>query len=162
MTKKTLRELISEANKINFTNWVRPSKEDLALEYKVEYEIKPLKRLTGDAFPTFQSFLQAANRAKVIKVTPSIDRKIEYRSRTKSKSAILSLIRSYASYPEFRNEQTIEAIYDGFRNNAPMKMPIVLRFSNGRMRIMGGNTRMDIAQHYGVTPKVLLIDVPEV
>lgn len=162
MTKKTLKDLISEANKINFTNWVRPSKEDLALEYKVEYEIKPLKQLTGDAFPTLQSFLRAASKAKVMKVTPSIDRKIEYRSRTTSKSALLSLIRGYASYPEFRNEETIQAIYDGFRSNAPMKMPIVLQFSDGRMRIMGGNTRMDVAQHSGVTPKVLLIDVPEV
>lgn len=90
-----------------------------------------------------------------------LTKKIEYRSKTKTKSAILSLIRGYASYPQFRNEKTIEAIYDGFKTNKPMKMPLVLRFPDGRMRIMGGNTRMDIAIQSGVTPRVLLIDVPK-
>lgn len=162
MRKKSLREVLQELNKVDgFTNWVKPSKEDLALEYKIEYEIKPLKQITGNAFPTVNSFLKAAKAAKVLRLTDSIDRKIEYRSRTKTKSSLLSLIKGYASYPQFRNEDTIEAIYDGFKSNEPMKMPIVLQFSDGRMRIMGGNTRLDIAFQLGVTPKVLLISVPE-
>lgn len=146
---------------VRFTNWVRPSKDDLALEYRIEYEIKPLKRMTGDAFPTLKSFLAAVDNAKELRVTPAIDRNIDYRSRTKTKESLLSLIRGYASYPEFRNEETIEAIYDGFRNNRPMKMPIVLQMGPNKMRIMGGNTRMDIAQHLGIDPVVLLVDVPD-
>jgi hypothetical protein len=151
---------MTEKNSVNFTNWVKPSKEDLTLEYKIEYEIKPLKAMTGDAFPTLQSFLSAASKAKILNVTPEIDRKIGYRSRTSSKEQLLSLIRGYASYPQFRNEKTIEAIYDGFRENKPMKMPIVLQLDSKTMRVMGGNTRMDVAQHLGITPQVLLIQVP--
>jgi hypothetical protein len=151
---------MTEKTSINFDNWVRPSSEDIALEYKIEYQIKPLKRMTGDAFPTLQSFASAVSKAKILKVTDDIDRKISYRSHTKSKEALLSLIRGYASYPEFRNEKTIEAIYDGFKENKPMKMPIVLQFPDRTMRIMGGNTRMDVAKHLGITPQVLLVQVP--
>ena len=99
-------------------------------------------------------------KAKTINLTPAVDRKIEYRSRTKSKEAIISLIKGYASYPEFRNEKTVEAIYQGYRDNKPMKMPFILKFSNGNLRIMSGNTRTDIAQHLGITPKGVLIEVP--
>jgi hypothetical protein len=158
---KTFREILNEAAQIRFTNWVKPSKEDLALEYKIEYEIKPLKSMTGNAFPTLQSFLSAVDDAKILKVTPAIDSKIGYRSRTRSKEALLSLIRGYASYPQFRNEKTIEAIYDGFRDNKPMKMPLVLQMGPSSMRIMGGNTRMDVAIHLGITPQVLLVKVPQ-
>lgn len=159
---KTYKQLVEylEEEKVRFTNWVKPSDKDIELEYKVEYEIKPLKQVTNDAFPTVNDFKKAVKKAKVISITPAIDRKIEYRSRTKSKSQIINLIKGYASYPEFRNEKTIEAIYDGFRENKPMKMPFILKFPDGRLRIMSGNTRTDIAQHMGVTPKALLIEVP--
>lgn len=156
---KTYRQFVEE-EKVRFTNWVKPSDKDIELEYKIEYEIKPLKQVTNDAFPTANDFKKAVKKAKVISITPALDRKIEYRSRTKSKSQIISLIKGYASYPEFRNEKTIEAIYDGFRENNPMKMPFILKFPDGRLRIMSGNTRTDIAQHMGVTPKALLIEVP--
>lgn len=156
---KTYRQFVEE-EKVRFTNWVKPSDKDIELEYKIEYEIKPLKQVTNDAFPTVNDFKKAVKKAKVVSITPALDRKIEYRSRTKSKSQIISLIKGYASYPEFRNEKTIEAIYDGFRENNPMKMPFILKFPDGRLRIMSGNTRTDIAQHMGVTPKALLIEVP--
>lgn len=156
---KTYRQFVEE-EKVRFTNWVKPSDKDIELEYKIEYDIKPLKQVTNDAFPTVNDFKKAVKKAKVISITPALDRKIEYRSRTKSKSQIISLIKGYASYPEFRNEKTIEAIYDGFRENNPMKMPFILKFPDGRLRIMSGNTRTDIAQHMGVTPKALLIEVP--
>lgn len=144
-----------------FSNWVRPSEKDLEHEYKIEYSIKPLKGMTNDAFPTVDHFLEAARRGKVISVSKSLDSRIGYRSHTTDKEDLLSLIRGYRSYPKFRNEQTIEAIYRGFEKNSPMTMPVVLMMPNKRLRIMGGNTRMDIAQHLGIKPKVLLIKVPK-
>lgn len=72
---KTVREIIRESNSPKFTNWVRPTKDDLALEYKIEYEIKPLKQMTDDAFPTLQSFLKAVSKSRVLKVTPDVDKK---------------------------------------------------------------------------------------
>ena len=160
---RTYKQFIGglKENKIRFTNWVKPSTKDIELEYKVEYEIKPLKQVTNDAFPTVNDFKKAVKKAKVVDITPAMDRKIAYRSRTKSKSQIISLIKGYASYPEFRNEKTIDAIYDGFKENKPMKMPLILKFPDGSLRIMSGNTRTDIAQHLGVTPKALLIEVPK-
>lgn len=149
-------------NKIKFTNWIRPSDKDIELEYKIEYQIKPLKGQTNNAFPTVNDFKKAVKKAKVIDITPALDRKIEYRSKTKSKSQIINLIKGYASYPEFRNEKTIDMIYQGFEENKPMKMPFIIKFPDGRLRIMSGNTRTDIAQQMGVTPKAILIEIPEV
>lgn len=147
-------------SRINFTNWTRPSLKQLEQEYKVEYEIKALKSITDNAWPTLQDFLDSADAGQVITVTPQIDAKISYRSGTGTKDELLSLIRSYRSYPEFRNEKTIDAIYEGFQKNKAMTMPIVLKFKNGSMRVMGGNTRMDVAFQLGINPKVLLITVP--
>lgn len=155
---KTFTEFMTE--RASFTNWVRPNDEDIALEYKVEYQIKPLKQMTGDAFPTVEDFKKAVKAAKVIELTDAVDRKIQYRSKTKSKEAIISLIKGYASYPKFRNEQTIDAIYKAFADNKPMKMPFVIQFKDGTMRIMSGNTRADIAQQMGIVPKALLIQIP--
>jgi len=154
-------EYITE-EKVRFSNWVKPSDKDIALEYKIEYEIKPLKSLTNNAFPTSKDFINAVKKAKVIDITPALDKKIQYRSHTKSKQQIINLIKGYASYPEFRNEDTVEAIYQAFRDNKPMKMPFIIKFPNGNLRIMSGNTRTDIAQQLGITPKAVLIEIPEI
>lgn len=143
-----------------YTSWVRPNDKDLELEYKIEYEIKPLKAMTNNAFPTVDSFKKAAKAAKVINLTPNVDSKIAYRSRTRTKEQILNLIRGYASYPQFRNEKTIDNIYKAFEENKPMTMPIVLKMPDGSMRIMGGNTRADIAAQLGITPQAILVEVP--
>jgi hypothetical protein len=156
---KGLKQFILE--KMYFDNWVKPDAKALEHEYKYEYEIKPLKTMTNNAFPTLKSFLDAARNGTVMVVTPAIDRKIAYRSHTTSKEQLISLIKGYASYPQYRNEKTIEGIYNGFRNNERMTMAVVLRLPNGSLRIMGGNTRMDIATHLGLAPKVLVIDVPQ-
>lgn len=147
---------------IDYNNWVRPTDKDLELEYKIEYEIKPLKRMTNNAFPTVNDFKQAAKNAKVISLTPDVDRRIAYRSRTRTKEQIISLIKGYASYPQYRNEKTIEGLYNAFKNNEPMTMPIVLKMPDGTMRIMGGNTRADIAIQLSIVPKAILVEVPKV
>lgn len=159
--QKIIKEHVELTEDVKFTNWVRPSDKDIELEYKIEYQIKPLKYMTNDAFPTVDDFKKAVKAAKVIDITPAIDKKIQYRSHTKSRDQIISLIKGYASYPEFRNEKTIDAIYDGFKQNKPMKMPFILKMPDGSLRIMSGNTRTDIAQHLGITPKGLLIEVPK-
>jgi len=160
-TYKEFYEYVTE-EKVRFNNWIKPSDKDIALEYKIEYEIKPLKSLTNNAFPTSKDFINAVKKAKVVDITPALDKKIQYRSHTKSKQQIINLIKGYASYPEFRNEDTVEAIYQAFRDNKPMKMPFIIKFPNGDLRIMSGNTRTDIAQQLGITPKAVLIEIPEV
>lgn len=143
----------------SFNAWVRPDEQQLRLEYKVEYEIKSAaKSWTGNAWPTYEDFRQAAMNGREVTVNKSMDSRIGYRSSTNSQEELLSMIKNYASYPEFRNEQTLQEIYDGFRSNRRMKMPIVLEKS-GQMRVFAGNTRMDIAFQLGINPKVLLISV---
>lgn len=133
--------------------WIKPTEENLKHEFKVEIELKG-----NTFFDSYDQFKAQADKATVVELTKEVDRKISYRSRTSSKSQLLSLIRSYRSYPEFRNEQTIENLYQRIGNGESMTMPIVLKFKNGSMRVLGGNTRLDVAFQLGVTPKVLMIE----
>lgn len=145
---------------MKYNKWVKPSLQEIKKEYKIEYTIKPLRN-TG-IFPTEKDFIDAVNDAEVVHVTDSMDRKIYYRSRTSDREELLGLIRGYASYPEFRNEDTVDNLYNRFKNNEEVDMPMVLKFPDGRMRVFAGNTRMDIAFQLGIEPKVLMIDAPEI
>lgn len=142
-----------------FNEWNKASEQTLRREYYVEYVLKNFGALCNDCFPEPEDFIEAHERSRVITITPEIDSMISYRSRTSSKEKLINLIRGYRSYPEFRNEQTVEDIYDGFKLNRTMEMPIVFNFSNCGMRVFSGNTRMDIAFQLGINPKVVLIEV---
>jgi hypothetical protein len=102
-------------------------------------------------------FLNAIKNGKIVTITPSEDQDIDYRSGTESYEELLDLLKSYRSYPEFRNEKTLKAIYDGFENNQSMDYPIVIEDKDGSRRVFSGNTRMDISFQLGINPKVLLI-----
>ena len=135
-----------------FSNWKTPSLSQLKQEFKVEQELKG-RHFWKDE----EDFLNAVKDGKILTITPSEDQNINYRSHTDSYEELLDLIKSYRSYPEYRNEETLKAIYDGFKNNQPIDLPIVIEFSNGNKRIFSGNTRMDIAFQLGINPKVLLV-----
>jgi len=142
-------------------NWTQPRPSDIEQEYNVEYK-HHLEPEYGDFWPTFDDFKKALSKAKVVTVTRSMDSKIQNRSGTKSFKELLSLIKGYASYPKYRNEKTLKALEDRIKSGEPVSMPIVLRFASGAMRIMGGNTRMDIGFWHANSVKVLMVDVPEV
>ncbi len=152
LLKILIREMINDKN--GFSNWKMPSTDKLKLEYKIEDVMKG-----NHFFDSEDNFLSAVQQAEIITVSSSEDANIGYRSGTGSKEELLSLIRGYRSYPEFRNEKTIEAIYDGFKNNSPMDYPIVVQFKSGKRRVFSGNTRMDIAFQLGIDPKVLLVKI---
>lgn len=146
-----LKDILSEAD-IQYTSWVKPSLASL----KKEFDIEQVKK--GNEFwKDEEEFLQAADKAEVVTISPSADSQIQYRSSTKSFKELLSLIKSYKSYPKYRNEDTLKALYDRFKTNKSMDMPIVIQFANGSKRVFAGNTRMDIAFQLGIKPKVLLI-----
>lgn len=148
-----LRELFES---VQFDNWVKPSENVLEREYHIEYELKHLGDRMGDPFPTVDHFLEACDDADIVSLSPRDDSLVGNRSRTRSKEELLSLIRGYRSYPEFRNEGTVEALYDGFRQGKPMELPIVFE-RNGKRRIFSGNTRLDVAFQMGITPKVMIV-----
>jgi hypothetical protein len=137
---------------LQFSNWKIPSLSQLKQEFKIEQEMK------GNEFwEDEEEFMDAIKKGKIITITPSEDQDIDYRSGTESYDELLDLIKSYRSYPEFRNEETLKAIYNGFKNNQPMDYPIVIEDETGSRRVFSGNTRMDIAFQLGINPKVLLI-----
>lgn len=137
-------------------NWKRPRPDDVVHEYKIEYLLH-IQPKYGDIFPTLGHFKLAVENAPVVKITPQIDKRIHGRSHTASHSQLLDLIRGYASYPKYRNEETLKALEARIKNGSPVSMPIVLKFKT-HMRIMGGNTRMDIGFWYGKTVSVLMVD----
>lgn len=133
--------------------WIKPTEENLKLEYHVEVRLKGMNLgMTED------QFIEAAERAEVVTLDVATDNRIEYRSHTRSKSQLLNLIRGYRSYPEFRNEQTIENLYERIGAGETMTMPIVIKYPSGKMRVLGGNTRLDVAFQLGVSPQVLMIE----
>ena len=145
-----LLDILKEA--IGFSNWVMPSLSNLKQEFKIEQEMK------GNEFwEDEEDFLNAVKNGKIITINSSEDQDIDYRSGTTSYEELLDLIKGYRSYPEFRNEKTLKAIYDGFKENKAMDYPIVIEDENGSRRVFSGNTRMDIAFQLGIDPKVLLI-----
>lgn len=145
-----LTDLLKEI--IGFSNWRMPSLSQLKQEFKIEHELK------GNEFwDSEEEFLQAIKNGKITTITPSEDQNIDYRSGTESYDELLDLIKQYKSYPEYRNEDTLKSIYDGFKKGESMGLPIVIEDENGERRIFSGNTRMDIAFQLGINPKVLII-----
>lgn len=151
--KKIIKEELTKLleNK-SFNNWVVPSEQVLKREYKVEVEMKG-----NEDFDSEEEFLEACKNGKVIEITPEMDDEIDNRSQTQSKEELIGLVSSYRSWgSEFRNQQTVDALYDGFEQNKPMETPIVVDASWGRY-VLAGNTRMDVAFQLGIKPNVLLI-----
>ena len=74
---------------------------------------------------------------------------------------LLDLIRTYRSYPKYRNERTLADLDKKIQGKGEMSMPILLEFPSGELRIMGGNTRMDIGFWYAASVPAFVIRVPE-
>jgi hypothetical protein len=144
----------------SFNKWVMPKDDVIAREYKVEYELKGLGRLYGNPFPTAKDFVTAAKNAKVVSITRAMDSSVSYRSGVSgSREELVSLLKTYRSWPEFRNDKTVDDLYKGFGENKPMEMPIIIKSGN-RMRIFSGNTRIDVAFQMGLTSyKAIVIEV---
>lgn len=142
-----------------YNNWKMPSKVDIGLEWKLEYVNKHLSDMCDGAFDNVLDFIKAVHAAKVVTVTPAMDRQIHYRSHTQSKEQLVNLLKTYQSWGTFRTMDSVNGLYDALSSGKPMNHPMVLKFSDGSMRVLGGNTRMDVAFQLGINPKVLMIAV---
>jgi hypothetical protein len=148
---------------ITFNNWVKLTEEDIELEYKVEYMFH-IRYHFGEIFPSIDDFKKAINKARIMTITKEIDYRIGNRSYCNDIECIFSLIRTYRSYPEFRNEDTVLAIDKAFKDNSSMKMPLILELETDRGTkywCMSGNTRLDLAFINGVEPQALIINITE-
>lgn len=127
-------------------HWIKPDDAAIENEYKYEYS----NHHSSYGFKDLEHFKSAVKNAKVLHVTPDIDSKIGYRSHTGSYDDLHDLISQYRSYPQFRNEKTLRALSDRIKNGQQVHYPMLLKWPDGRLTIMGGNTRADLAmQHHG-------------
>ena len=150
---KSFKQMFTE--RVQYDNWIMPDEDALRLEYKIEYQIKPMSR--RNLWPEYEDFKLAIESGEVRTVDRALDRKIDNRSNTQSYEDLLGLIKGYASYPEFRNEKTLKNLYSRIENNQPLNLPMVIDFGDGSYRVFSGNTRMDVAFQLGVNPKALFI-----
>lgn len=105
-------------------------------------------------FPEFNDFATALKSAQVITLTPQHDRQIMNRSHTGSIEDLKSLVGGY------NTPRDVDRIVQGYKSNAAIPYPIVLKGSHGEW-IMAGNTRLDTAFIMGISPKVLYVDVSQ-
>lgn len=143
--------------KIKYDAWQIPNRKSLKHEYDIEYG-HHIKYDYGEIWPTFNDFLKSVKNAK--QKTISSTSGIDGMTRHRDFEGLMSMIKSYRSYPQYRNEKTVKALYDRYKDNKPMDMPLVLKTKSG-LRIMAGNTRSDIAFQLGIKPRVLVIDISE-
>lgn len=142
---KTLSQLKKELHSEG-PNWIHPDDQSIENEYKYEY----LNHHAQYGFKNLEHFKDSVQNATVLHVTPEVDRKIGYRSHTKSFEGLHDLIKGYASYPQYRNEKTLRDLSDRIKEGKPVHYPMLLKWPDGRLTIMGGNTRADLSmQHHG-------------
>jgi hypothetical protein len=151
-----LRKTLQEAKR---GNWVKPSDASIRKEYQIEYLKHLIHELPRNIFPTEAEFVKAVKAAPAVEINNSVDRKIYNRSRTQNMEDLLDLIAGYRSFPKFRNEDTLKALEKLIKAGKPVDMPIVVKFPKGDMRVLAGNTRMDIAFMNGINPTVLMLDL---
>ena len=151
-----LREVLSEAKR---GNWVRPSDASIRKEYQIEYLKHLIHELPRNIFPTEAEFVKAVKSAPTMQIDSAADRKIHNRSRTRDMEELLDLISGYRSFPKFRNEDTLKELEKLIKAGKPVDMPIVVKFPKGDMRVLAGNTRMDIAFMNGINPTVVMLDL---
>jgi len=151
-----LREVLSEAKR---GNWVRPNDASIRKEYQIEYLKHLIHELPRNIFPTEAEFVKAVKSAPTMQIDSATDRKIHNRSRTRDMEELLDLISGYRSFPKFRNEDTLKELEKLIKSGKPVDMPIVVKFPKGDMRVLAGNTRMDIAFMNGINPTVVMLDL---
>jgi hypothetical protein len=143
--KKTLKQLKSDLKNAGPT-WLKPDDQAIENEYKYEY----LNHHTHYGFKNLDHFKDTVNKAEVLHVSPELDKNIGYRSHSQSFDDLHNLIKGYASYPQYRNEKTLKDLSDRIKDGKPVHYPMLLKWPDGKLTIMGGNTRADLSmQHHG-------------
>lgn len=150
-----------------FKNWRIPPEKDLETEYDVEYQYHVMDKY-GNLFPTKKDFMQAVKESEKRIITEKENDEMLNRTHCPTIKCIQDISRTYRSYPMYRNNDTINAIVQGFSKDSkdqPMSMPIVLQCNNKgklydkKQEVMSGNTRLNIAEIMGIKPKVSILKV---
>jgi len=144
---------------IEFNSWIIPTEKELRKEYKSEY-IHQIKPKYGDIFPTLQDWYDSiGNTGEVIRLYGTEIMKRFKRRETMED--LIKLIRKFRSYPKYRNEATVKALYNRFLNNEEIYMPIIYRDKESGLIVVSGNTRINISYMLGIKPEVVCFEKQE-
>jgi hypothetical protein len=149
--------LINEL-KGGYNNWIRYSPESLRADFD-EYAKKEKSKWQGRAmtigsrFPMFRNlaeFKAALDSAQIVNLD-SLDNvgNLTYNS---SIADLEDMVSGYV-FP-----RDVKRIVSGFKSNAKLPLPIVVKGSKGTW-ILAGNTRSNVARIMGLVPKALLVDI---
>jgi hypothetical protein len=153
-----LNPLLREEEMTPNPKWVMPNPKALEQEYNVEYKRHVIHE-TGNIWPTLKDFVNACHNGHPMVITPQLDNRIRNRSHTESPEELLELIKTYRSYPEFRNVKTLQNLYDRMEKGQELDMPILIKKRNSStIHTMSGNTRMDVAFQVGINPTCLVVE----
>lgn len=140
-----------------YDQWQFPSDEELKKEFYIEHELKGKKIFKDEK--EFVGFTKKYGKSLII--GEAYDKTIANRTRTSTPQALMSILKTYKSWPEFRNEKTTKNLYRRFQQNLPLDMPIVIREKSGYEKVFSGNTRMDVAFQLGVEPKIIVLKLEQ-
>jgi len=138
--------------------WRDLTNSEIKQEWDYEYDYvskSAVRNWTDNAFQDFNTFKKALKDAQAVTLTKDLDARVSFRSRTDSITQLKNLVSSYA-YP-----RDVDRIVDGFKKGVALPYPIILKRADGSMRVLSGNTRLDVAFILGYTPKVLMVEVPK-
>lgn len=141
--------------------WVRPTEDDLKFEWETEHD-KMSVYLNTDYFNSEENFLKVfREHGKVMRLPREVDAKVGRRTHCDSVEEVEMMVSTYRSASRRKGVPT--KLAEMMKNGEPLPMPIIIRF-NGSLKVMSGNTRLDIAEILEVTPdpKVLFVDLDKV
>lgn len=138
---------------VRYSNWRKLTEDEIRFEYMVEYS--KLKPWSGDIFPTENDFIREFHSSGgPLKITKHINSMMGYRSNCSSIECLKSLVATYR-YP-----RDVDRIIRGYVHNHPMPYPVVVHSKRKGYRVMGGNTRMDVAFILGFEPVAWVVEIP--
>lgn len=129
-------KIVSEKD-VSMSVWQANREEN----YRGEYD-REMQRYFPNAL-SFEQFCEKMNARVFI----AVDRIYPGMTNFKSINSVIELIKGYRSYPEFRNEDTVRALYkriDSAGTGMKTDMPIFVK-KYGRISIIAGNTRSNLA-----------------
>ncbi len=143
-----------------YDNWFVPLPSDLKFEWETEYD-KMNIYLNTHYFDDQDAFVTTVSEhGQVIRLTPEMDYKISRRTHCNSLNELENMVASYRSAA--RRKGVPHRLAEMMQHGEPLPMPIVMK-RNQRMYIVGGNTRLDVAEILGVSPnpRVIFVDLDE-
>jgi len=150
------------------SNFVEPSAEDIAgararleaapLQWtppNLVHEIPEFERAAEDLGGGIEAvdLLEAAGRGQIVPLTHEM-----WSSMENTDSWATDTVEEAIEHARLYDKD-IRDVFQGI-GKGPMEVPMVLCFTDGSTRLVGGNTRLMVFRALGVTPKVLLVRVP--